>query len=913
MGDMANIKIGTESPEALMYNTRALPAYNNLVTFASIVPKDNSTSQDFSKVNHSEWQINDGWEIEIITPNRIAIKKFKIDTWGLRLVTSDMDNVINNHRIKINVTGLTYVHENVICHTAGSDTPDGFTEAYCGTGGYNSYWYPGQFTSGKFAKGICIQQGIGYITSSDEIDDSLQMGKHPWDINNYRFDDGVHTQNWSDGSYKAITLGLYGGVQNASKWHDESTGAYRQYDISDTPIYVDLGTVEDTNIPTDVSTVECWDAYIGSTQVWHKDKTLVNYLEKYNLAFPVSWNLYKGRFSSSDYVTWDSPEKFRITSIPEGGITIKVSSTTSNNYVVLNWRQFNIRLDSELPEGVSIKVLREFSNAYDDYDEPSHSWSNPTQNIEVTLKTGDNIIAAVNKEIHKKDSDPSMTYNECTIVVTSSAGSISSDICLEIIPTFSDSESLTLTEGRWGINNMYIHPIVDLESHIDRLNFNVSPYNANFWDPIKEYYKTHVFNNVSGSKFNNAYNIGELELTLPNENFQAYDNAFRSSRITRLTLKGQPNTQITSLHSIFEGCGALEDLVIEIDPEHTPDCIAGANDCSNMFNSCGLKTYPAKFINWWQNRTNIEKYSVPASNMTSAFWNSAITDIPAYPTESIEDDRNTIYAGEASGLFSGCRALKTVGPVLNLELIKPENAENIFRGCDSLTSIKIKNLNHGDWHLDGTEYTSGKIHGDLSGLDSDSIRYLLTNLYNFKTKPIVDDTLSVNSSFTLWESNYFEGGVWQSAYDYKFASATEIVCLKRYEDADSAPYIVSTNAALDNFDIRITGIEGTDTTVQFITENGAALPKTFESDTFYEIDAPNTEIKGFKLIGPSTDTAEVHIYITMGYDLRVPKEYFANLYCPESWRSIITSEDFVDVLDSAKSKGWFIYIGGLAI
>lgn len=905
MANINKIKVGTVDPDAIMFDTYSLPVYKNIPTFGSIVPKDNTTNQpDFNQVNHSKWQINDGWEVEIISPNRIAIKKFKIDTWGLRLVTSDVVNLVTN-RLKVRVEGLTYVHENVICHTVGSDVPDGFTDAYCGTGGYNVYWYPGQFTSGKSAKGLCIQQGIGYLSSTKEVDDSLQMGKHPWDINTSIVLDGVLEGNWSDGSYKAVTIGLFGGTQNASEWHDESTGAYRQYDISDHPIYINLDGIGDDTVTVDVSTQECWDAYVGDTQVWHKNKTFENFWKKYGLAFPTSWNIYRTKFSTSDYITWVSPTRFRVNYIPSEGITIRTTTTTTANYVNIDWKQFTAKLSDGVPDGATVKIVREFSNAYDTYDEGTHTWSDPTQNIEIVLEVGDNIVPAVNKEIHKKDTDPSMTYNECAIVITPGLARDITDFYIELISTFNSSGNIAVTEGEWGLSSMYVHPIVDLESYIDRMNFMITPANADFWNPIKEYYKTHVFNNNSGSKFRNAGNIGEIELTLPDANYQTYDNAFKFSQITKLTLKGQPKTQITSLNGIFEGCGSLKTLEIEIDPEHTPDCIAGANDCSNMFNSCGLETYPAKFINWAENHTNTQTYSVPASHLMSAFWWCAIKNIPAYPTEDPEDPRNVMYAGAASGMFNRDSNLETVGPILNLELIKPSVADNIFVDCTKLNYIRIKHLNHGDWHFDNTEFTSGKKHGTLAALGAESVQYLFNNLMDLNTYDPEKSQNTPSNSFTEWSSSYFNSGVYQSAYDFKFNGMGEIVGHLRTSSQASAPFIVHTAKTGINMSFNVSGLAEGDSLV-FTAAGDVGPDLTITGDGQYTVTKNDTVDKGFKLIGNNSIETDIKITINKGWDLRIPTVDHANLYCPEEWSDKVTSE----MVTAANAKGWTIYIGG---
>ena len=282
MEDFSNIKSGTSNPSALMLDTYHYTEANQNFTFESIIPKDN-TNTGISTQSYSAWQINDGWEVDILDDKRIAIKKFKIDTWGLRQIHINDDNG-NVNKFSVKVTGLEYVHQNIIKHTAGSDVVDGFTQAYCGTGGYITKWYPGQFITGNYIQGLGIQKSIGYAANQEEADDGFQMGKHPWDVGKCSvIKDGSVVGTSGDNTYKAISIGLFGGVQNAASWHDETGEAYKQYDISDHPIIIDLRG-EDTTVPIDVSSVEVWDAYVGDTQVYHKNKTVENCWLKYGMA-----------------------------------------------------------------------------------------------------------------------------------------------------------------------------------------------------------------------------------------------------------------------------------------------------------------------------------------------------------------------------------------------------------------------------------------------------------------------------------------------------------------------------------------------------------------------------------------------------------------------------------------------------
>lgn len=290
MSNINNIRLGNNPPQSLLRNN----IFNKedyqypYLYFGSLVPKDNT------KIWNSvlgEWQVNDDWEIEIVSPSKIAIKKFRIDTWGIRKIWSkgsakdtDITTYDFMRMLRVKVEGLSYVNDNIVYRLDSSGKKVyGFTNAYCGTGGYNAWWYPGQFTSGNYIKGLGVQSCIGYQADNTEIEDSFLMGKHPWDMGKTTaIEDGIIRGTWGDGSYRATCIGLFGGDQTATKWHEYeqsnySGNAYRVYDISDHPIIIDIDTLHaGPKLIGDLSNKESWKIYKGEDLIYQKEKTIEN-------------------------------------------------------------------------------------------------------------------------------------------------------------------------------------------------------------------------------------------------------------------------------------------------------------------------------------------------------------------------------------------------------------------------------------------------------------------------------------------------------------------------------------------------------------------------------------------------------------------------------------------------------------
>ena len=242
MADINNIKIGNTTPDAVMFDS--LSGVYNL------------------DLNSGTWEVNTGWEVEFIGSRYIKINKFKIDTWGIRrLIINGTEDFTKAKRYEVYVTGLTEVNKLV-----------NFTKAYCGTSGYDPDWKAGDYTSGKYIQGLGIQAGK---ISNTTAHGGLQMAMHPWDIGTVtNIKDGYIIGSDFDGSYYAWTIGLFGGVQDPT-----SADYEKEWDISDTPIIIDLG-VNHVN----PASKECWKIISNTTNIYYKAKTLDNCWRKYGLA-----------------------------------------------------------------------------------------------------------------------------------------------------------------------------------------------------------------------------------------------------------------------------------------------------------------------------------------------------------------------------------------------------------------------------------------------------------------------------------------------------------------------------------------------------------------------------------------------------------------------------------------------------
>ena len=187
---------------------------------------------------------------------------------------------------------------------------------------------------------------------------------------------------------------------------------------------------------------------------------------------------------------------------------------------------------------------------------------------------------------------------------------------------------------------------------------------------------------------------------------------------------------VTSLHEIFYGAGNLREVEFEN--------VARSQDLSGAFEFChNLLKLPV--INWSDGNTSFNSvdtggvvtvvtYKVPCSNAGFAFeYCYRLPEIPQYGATRDAAINTLTFTNYSPQTFNQCKALTKIGPILDFRYLEPANASLIFGGCTALTDLRLKNLNHGSWRFD-EKAINGVVHGNLSALDAESVKYLIDNL-----------------------------------------------------------------------------------------------------------------------------------------------------------------------------------------
>lgn len=253
---------------------------------------------------------------------------------------------------------------------------------------------------------------------------------------------------------------------------------------------------------------------------------------------------------------------------------------------------------------------------------------------------------------------------------------------------------------------------------------------------VKEWYAAHTVNGVFNQTANRTkglFNSSDIDGTVTinyDESNLSGVAEFADSNIEKVII----NTGfVTSLHELFYKATNLREVEFEN--------VARSQDLSGAFEFChNLLKLPV--INWGDGNLSFNStdtsgvvtvvtYKVLCSNAGFAFeYCYRLPEIPQYGATRDAATNTLTFTSYSPQTFNQCNALTKIGPILDFRYLEPANASLIFGGCTALTDLRLKNLNHGSWRFDEKEI-NGVVHGNLSALDAESVKYLIDNLSDF--------------------------------------------------------------------------------------------------------------------------------------------------------------------------------------
>ncbi len=356
---------------------------------------------------------------------------------------------------------------------------------------------------------------------------------------------------------------------------------------------------------------------------------------------------------------------------------------------------------------------------------------------------------------------------------------------------------------------------------------------------------------------------------------------------------------VTSLHEIFYKATNLREVEFEN--------VARSQDLSGAFEFCNnLLKLPV--INWgdgnWSFGTGegATTYKVPCSNTGFAFeYCYRLPEIPQYGAIRDAATNTLTSANYSPQTFNQCKALTKIGPILDFRYLEPANASLVFGGCTALTDLRLKNLNHGSWRFD-EKAINGVVHGNLSALDADSVKYLIDNLSDL-TVTSSDDEHAISAVRT---AELHCPSTWVATYPINFA--TELVNNKAGDSATETKLtlytIIDKTGTDSNFYTTQKSVAELRIKVEGLTEN---LVLGIGSGTYAAITHKITQ-NGTHTIANLNPTWAIKLYGLTADSGTLTNPVTVTLL-PKSGGPTIT----VEQVAAASAKGWTLYVNGSPI
>lgn len=447
--------------------------------------------------------------------------------------------------------------------------------------------------------------------------------------------------------------------------------------------------------------------------------------------------------------------------------------------------------------------------------------------------------------------------------------------------------------------------------YVKGIKWNCQPTNLEFWEPVKEWYANNTIT-VLPYLFRNSNISGSLILNLPTDasvnnkytsRWFSGEQAFYDTHLTDITINIPYLNSLTSGNTLFQGAKLLKNITVNVSTNEYWNIIDG----SGMFEFCeNLEALPN---NIWFSATLGVDYGVAYPNQLMGWFVEYCVKLKTIPC----NNNNIIVPRVATQMCRSAGALTTIEPVIDCKVLDPRMANKMFVGTDSLTSVKLKNLNHGDWIFDnvartitiGGEASSSTIcHGNLTELDAESVEYLFANLVDLSSNydslaPVDADSVTASSKSSTAKlycpSVWFDDGEYfdfTTMVNSNCSSITnkKIIIINRNATSNSGAHCYLSGTQNTTIRIKVEGLASTD-----ILGVGAGsyseIANKITADGVYEFTFTSTW--GFKLWGTNTSLKTTVTISSLSLDDEVGE-------CKVS----------DEMVADANAKGWTVYNGG---
>ena len=396
-----------------------------------------------------------------------------------------------------------------------------------------------------------------------------------------------------------------------------------------------------------------------------------------------------------------------------------------------------------------------------------------------------------------------------------------------------------------------------------------------------------TFSNIKGEYYgsqNDNDNYVELTFNMADPTTHiVVDHLFDYSKVDKVKIN-VTSGNMQSLLCMFRQTKSLTNVQFYHSTEENHRVLA--SQWSGSFEGSSLVNWPSglgSYDNEW------DATSRRHSDINYGFDGSKLSTIGLYKDENatLEDDKYYTmlvgpYCAEAFRGWTGTE----IRFILDMAFVNPNSGAYRVFDAPNVTTMKIKNLNKGNWSFDGVT-RNNTYHGNLTKLNADSINYLLNNVY---------DLTSNNSNSIYLENELNSFNSWSNTTGTKRSVSYNTNNM-------NSGQISKTISTSGNIYLTVTQIPSGGSVV---VENNNTIIATLSSGSWEDHAIPVSA--GSVVIKCNTNNnGNIDIKLSRAFRTEVSTINEAIIYCPSEWSNLIDN----NAASTAEARGWRIFINNV--
>lgn len=362
---------------------------------------------------------------------------------------------------------------------------------------------------------------------------------------------------------------------------------------------------------------------------------------------------------------------------------------------------------------------------------------------------------------------------------------------------------------------------------------------------------------------------------------RAFDHCDNIDKVHITLIEGY----MQSLLCLFRATPNLSEVVFNPDGGTIPR----VSQWSGSFERSALQNWPSGL--GVDNREGLNDFSEGVCDVNYAFDNSSLKRVGDYRDENGQTENEKYWIARVAPYCVDAfynSALTEIRYLLDMKFVVPNSSAHQCLLSSSIASARIKNLNKGDWSLDNVT-RNGCRAANFVNLDSDSVNYLLENVFDLRQNPARAET----DYNPIGKWTVIGGSVSSRGYNDISFYGTEKPQLQVNSSIAGTVQIIANSSTVKKF--RLYNAATGWVNHEFYTAGINTMALSIGTGiNVLEVNESPSEPYGVSFAVDGTEVA-------LSERSQVTE---ANLYCPANWADKIQASS----AQEAQIRGWHIYI-----